>query len=128
MLPRQFGGQPLSAPKPSMLTEKSRVKAVAAKISAARELARRLAEEKQAAVAAARFDADSDRLKRSTEVAAAQAAAEVREQGLVRGLGFRVRFRVYHSPTFVSEKFEPQSSYYSYESCFTSMGLCVLWW
>lgn len=60
-----------------MLTEKSRVKAVAAKISAARELARRLAEEKQAAVAAAKADADSDRLKRSTEEAAAQAAAQV---------------------------------------------------
>lgn len=65
-------------PKPSLLSEKSRVKAVAAKISAARELARRLAEEKQAAVAAARADADSDRLKRSTEEAAAAAAAQVR--------------------------------------------------
>jgi hypothetical protein len=60
-----------------MLSEKSRVKAVAAKISAARELARRLAEEKQAAVAAARGDLDSDRLKRSTEEAAAAAAAQV---------------------------------------------------
>jgi hypothetical protein len=61
-----------------MLSEKSRVKAVAAKISAARELARRLAEEKQAAVAAARADVDSDKLKRSTEQAAAAAAAQVR--------------------------------------------------
>jgi hypothetical protein len=60
-----------------MISEKSRVQAVAAKISAARELARRLAEEKQAAVAAAKADADSDRLKRSTEEAAAQAAAQV---------------------------------------------------
>jgi hypothetical protein len=64
-------------PKTSSLSEKSRVKAVAAKISAARELARRLAEEKQAAVAAVRADADSDRLKRSTEEATAVAAAQV---------------------------------------------------
>jgi hypothetical protein len=61
-----------------MISEKSRVQAVAAKISAARELARRLAEEKQAAVAAAKADADTDRMKRSTEEAAAQAAAQVR--------------------------------------------------
>jgi multidrug efflux pump subunit AcrA (membrane-fusion protein) len=64
-----------------MISEKSRVQAVAAKISAARELARRLAEEKQAAVAAAKADADSDRMKRSTEEAAAQAAAQVRKRG-----------------------------------------------
>jgi enoyl-CoA hydratase/carnithine racemase len=64
-----------------MLSEKSRVKAVAAKISAARELARRLAEEKQAAVAATRMDVDSTRLKRSTEEATAAAAAQVRRRG-----------------------------------------------
>jgi hypothetical protein len=52
------------------------VKAVAAKISAARELARRLAEEKQAAVAGLKTE-DAERLKRSTEEAAAQAAAQV---------------------------------------------------
>eukprot|EP00879_Flechtneria_rotunda_P007886 GHRR01008263.1.p1 GENE.GHRR01008263.1~~GHRR01008263.1.p1 ORF type:complete len:1096 (+),score=490.52 GHRR01008263.1:107-3289(+) len=85
--PRQFGGQRPTLPKPSMISEKSRVKAVAAKISAARELARRLAEEKQAAVAAARADADSDRLRRSTEIAAAQAAAQAaRADALARQL------------------------------------------
>jgi hypothetical protein len=60
------------------VADKSRVKAVAAKISAARELARRLAEEKQAAAAALKSeDKDAERLKRSTEEAAAQAAAQV---------------------------------------------------
>lgn len=57
---------------------KSRVKAVAAKISAARELARRLAEEKQAAMAAAKKlpQETAERLKKSTEDASAIAAAE----------------------------------------------------
>eukprot|EP00775_Hariotina_reticulata_P005612 gene5612-5850_t len=65
ILPRMSGPPRAPLPKPSMLSEKSRVKAVAAKISAARELARRLAEEKQAAVAAAaRADALARQLKR----------------------------------------------------------------
>jgi hypothetical protein len=42
-----------AAGKARGLVDKSRVKAVAAKISAARELARRLASEKEAALAAA---------------------------------------------------------------------------
>ena len=66
----------LGSASKSLVSDKSRVKAVAAKISAARELARRLAEEKQAAVAGLRTE-DAERLKRTTEEAAAQAAAQV---------------------------------------------------
>lgn len=49
---------------------------MAAKISAARELARRLAEEKQAAVLAVKTP-DLEVYKKSTEEAAANAAAQV---------------------------------------------------
>lgn len=57
------------------LDDKSKLKAVHAKITAARELARRLAEEKQAVVAASKSE-DAALLVRSTEEAAAAAAAQ----------------------------------------------------
>eukprot|EP01025_Chloroclados_australasicus_P026535 TRINITY_DN26388_c1_g1_i6.p1 TRINITY_DN26388_c1_g1~~TRINITY_DN26388_c1_g1_i6.p1 ORF type:complete len:800 (+),score=97.95 TRINITY_DN26388_c1_g1_i6:62-2461(+) len=53
-------------------TQTSRLKAVAAKISSARELARRLAEEKQAVQTVA----EPERVKREAAMASAQAAAE----------------------------------------------------
>jgi hypothetical protein len=57
------------------LDDKSKLKAVHAKITAARELARRLSEEKQAVVAAGKSE-DGALLVKSTELAAAAAAAQ----------------------------------------------------
>ncbi|GFR47418.1 hypothetical protein Agub_g9135 [Astrephomene gubernaculifera] len=62
-------------------------KAMAAKIHAARELARRLAEEKQAASAAASKGQDVEGGKRAAEVASAEAAAQAaRADALLRAL------------------------------------------